>query len=384
MDSKKLELYIHIPFCVRKCNYCDFLSAPADEATKELYVRQMVEEIKSQSQFYSEYTVSSIFFGGGTPSILKSVFITNILSAIYATFKVEATAEITLECNPGTVSQERLLNYKAAGVNRLSFGLQSTNNSELKVLGRIHTYEDFLESYELARKAGFQNINVDLMSALPGQKQESWKITLKKVAALKPEHISAYSLQIEEGTPFYAMYSSEEGRELLPDEETDRNMYHDTRDILEGLGYKRYEISNYAKEGFECRHNVGYWTGVEYLGLGLGASSYCMGRRFKVGSDLKEYLHQDFSKDLTYCYQEIEELTQKDKMSEFMFLGLRLTGGVSAGEFYERFNLNMFEIFDYAISKNQKYDLLEVEMPYIRLTRKGLDVANTVMADFLL
>ena len=381
---KKLELYIHIPFCVRKCKYCDFLSAPADSTTIDLYIRQLVDEIKTQSQFYEEYAVSSIFLGGGTPSILKSALVTNILSAIFATFKVEANAEVTIECNPGTVSSERLLNYKAAGINRLSFGLQSTNDSELKVLGRIHTYEDFLESFEAGRKAGFKNINVDLMSALPGQTVESWKKTLKSVAMLKPEHISAYSLQIEEGTPFFAMYGSEEGRKLLPDEDTDREMYHETRDILDSMGYHRYEISNYAREGFECRHNIGYWTGVEYLGLGLGASSYCMGRRFKVGSDLKTYIAQNFSKDLTYCYQDIQELSINDMMSEFMFLGLRMTNGVSSSEFYERFGQNLFDVFGYQISKNQKYDLLEVEVPYVRLTRKGLDLANTVMADFLL
>lgn len=382
--NKKLELYIHIPFCVRKCKYCDFLSAPADSTTIDLYIRQLVDEIKTQSQFYEEYTVSSLFLGGGTPSILKSALVTNILSAIFATFKVEANAEVTIECNPGTVSSERLLNYKAAGINRLSFGLQSTNDSELKVLGRIHTYEDFLESFEAGRKAGFKNINVDLMSALPGQTVESWKKTLKSVAMLKPEHISAYSLQIEEGTPFFSMYGSEEGRKLLPDEDTDREMYHETRDILDSMGYHRYEISNYAREGFECRHNIGYWTGVEYLGLGLGASSYCMGRRFKVGSDLKTYIAQNFSKDLTYCYQDIQELSINDMMSEFMFLGLRMTNGVSSSEFYERFGQNLFDVFGYQISKNQKYDLLEVEVPYVRLTRKGLDLANTVMADFLL
>ena len=382
--KNKLELYIHIPFCVRKCKYCDFLSAPADSTTIDLYIRQLVDEIKTQSQFYEEYTVSSIFLGGGTPSILKSALVTNILSAIFATFKVEANAEVTIECNPGTVSSERLLNYKAAGINRLSFGLQSTNDSELKVLGRIHTYEDFLESFEAGRKAGFKNINVDLMSALPGQTVESWKKTLKSVAMLKPEHISAYSLQIEEGTPFFSMYGSEEGRKLLPDEDTDREMYHETRDILDSMGYHRYEISNYAREGFECRHNIGYWTGVEYLGIGLGASSYCMGRRFKVGSDLKTYIAQNFSKDLTYCYQDIQELSINDMMSEFMFLGLRMTNGVSSSEFYERFGQNLFDVFGYQISKNQKYDLLEVEVPYVRLTRKGLDLANTVMADFLL
>lgn len=383
MTGKKLELYIHIPFCVRKCKYCDFLSAPAEEYIRDMYIRQLIEEISVQSQFYTDYVVSTIFFGGGTPSILKSVHITNIMSAIYANWTVAANAEISLEANPGTLSQERLMNYRTAGINRLSIGLQSANNSELKVLGRIHTFEDFLESYETARNAGFDNINVDLISGVPGQTLTSWKNTVKRTAMLKPEHISAYSLIIEEGTEFHELYSSGEGKKLLPDENTERDMYHETAGILSTYGYRRYEISNYAREGYECRHNTGYWTGEEYLGMGLGASSYTMGRRFHVDNDLNNYLHMDMHKDITPLYEDIQELTERDRISEFMILGLRMTKGVSAAEFAERFNRDMMEMFYYEFDKHVRSGLLEILPPYVRLTEKGLDLANVVMQDFV-
>ncbi|MDO4938444.1 MAG: radical SAM family heme chaperone HemW [Lachnospiraceae bacterium] len=381
--DKRIELYIHIPFCVKKCKYCDFLSMPAEEYIQDMYIRQLIEEIKVQSQFYQDYVVSTIFFGGGTPSILKSVHITNIMSAVYAHWRVEASAEISLEANPGTLSQERLLNYKAAGINRLSIGLQSANDSELKVLGRIHTFADFLESYENARTAGFSNINVDLISAIPGQTLSGWKNTVKRTAMLKPEHISAYSLIIEEGTEFHDLYSTKIGKKLLPDEETDRAMYHATNDILEIYGYKRYEISNFARPGYECRHNIGYWTGTEYLGLGLGASSYTMGRRFHVERDLDNYLHMNMNKDITPLYEDIQELTPEEKMGEFMILGLRMTQGVSAAEFHDRFGMNMMEKYAEEIEKHVRQGLLDIDMPYVRLTEKGLDLANVVMQDFI-
>lgn len=381
--AKNLELYIHIPFCVRKCKYCDFLSAPGNENEIDRYVAQLIKEITVQSQFYTDYVVSSIFFGGGTPSILKSAHITNIMSVIYANWKVEASAEISLEANPGTVTEDRLLNYKVAGINRLSFGLQSANDAELKILGRIHTFSQFLESYEMARAAGFDNINVDLISAVPGQSLTSWKNTVKRVAMLKPEHISAYSLMIEEGTEFFDLYTSKEGKKMLPSEDEDREMYHATKAILNEYGYNRYEISNYARPGFECKHNIGYWTGAEYLGLGLGASSYTMDRRFHVERDLNNYMQIDMTKDITPLYEDIQQLSYEDKMNEFMFLGLRMIQGVSGAEFAERFKQNMFEVYYFAIDKNIRHGLLEVDQPYLRLTEKGLDLANVVMEDFV-
>lgn len=378
-----LELYIHIPFCVKKCGYCDFLSMPADDDVRARYVSQLINEIRAQSSAYGDYHITSIYFGGGTPSILKGTAIASIMSAVYECWYVDASAEITIECNPGTVTENKFGMYKASGINRVSIGLQSVHDAELKLLGRIHSFEDFLNTYQYARDAGIENINVDLMSGLPRQTTADWEETLRRVVMLKPEHISAYSLIIEEGTAFYGMYGTAEGKKLLPDEDTDREMYHRTRELLEKKGYKRYEISNYAREGFECRHNIGYWTGAEYLGLGLGASSFIKRHRFHNENDLATYLDYDFSSDVTMIYQDLEKLCMEDAMSEFMFLGLRMIQGVSGEEFARRFGLNMFDVFDMPIFKNRKNGLLEVDGSQVRLTQRGLDLANVVMRDFI-
>ena len=382
-DRLPLELYVHIPFCVRKCGYCDFLSMPADDDTKARYVNQLIREIRAQSAAYGDYHITSIYLGGGTPSILKSTAIASIMSAIYECWYVDASAEVTIECNPGTVTENQFGVYRTSGINRVSFGLQSVHDSELKMLGRIHSFEDFLNSYQYARDAGIENINVDLMSGLPRQSPANWEETLKRVTMLKPEHISAYSLIIEEGTPFHGMYGTPEGRALLPDEETDREMYHRTREVLEKKGYERYEISNYAKPGYECRHNIGYWTGAEYLGLGLGASSFIKKHRFHNENDLETYLDYDFTSDVTMIYQDLEKLRIEDEMSEFMFLGLRMIKGVSGEEFARRFGMNMFTVFDMPIFKNKMNGLLEVDGTQVRLTEQGLDLANVVMRDFI-
>ncbi|EGG90046.1 oxygen-independent coproporphyrinogen III oxidase [Lachnospiraceae oral taxon 107 str. F0167] len=384
MSMKKLELYVHIPFCEEKCKYCDFLSFKADDGEKKAYVTQLIEEIKAQGQNYSDYLVSSIFIGGGTPTTLNGIWILDIMNAIRENFMVETDAEVSIECNPGTLSTSKIMHIKKAGVNRISFGLQSSIEEELKELGRIHTYKDFLQSYQLAREYGFTNINVDLMSGLPKQTIDSYKTTLKRVCALKPEHISAYSLIIEPGTPFFEKYGSEEGAQLLPGENTDREMYALTKSILKEHGYERYEISNYAKPGRECRHNIGYWTGVSYLGLGVGASGYVMNRRFHVESDYRKYMSVKMQQDITPLYCDIEELDIKANMEEFMFLGLRLTKGVSRHEFNEKFGVDMFEVFDRQIKRNMMLKLMEYNSPYLRLTEKGLDLSNMVMSDFLL
>ena len=300
-------------------------------------------------------------------------------------------------------------------MNRLSIGLQSADDKELKYLGRIHSYDSFLKSFQRARQAGFKNINVDLMSALPGQDVHSWKSTLKKVMMLKPEHISAYSLIIEEGTPFYERFGekqkpekrnteqertpAEAGRKQtaaevaaraavmtlpdLPDEDTDRAMYHLTKAMMESHGYHRYEISNYAKKGYECRHNNGYWTGVEYLGLGLGASSYTYGYRYHNTEDLQEYLSLDLYEGGAAA-RDIEELTLDEKMEEFMFVGLRRMEGVSGSEFMDRFGQNMWNVYGDVLKKLEKQGLIEVDMPMVRLTELGIDVSNVVLAEFLL
>ena len=384
MSMKKLELYVHIPFCEEKCRYCDFLSFRADEGEKKAYVNQLIEEIKAQGQNYGEYLVSSIFIGGGTPTTLSGIWILDIMNAIRENFIVETDAEVSIECNPGTLSKSKIMHIKKAGINRISFGLQSSIEEELKELGRIHTYKDFLQSYQLAREYGFTNINVDLMSGLPNQTIDSYKTTLKRVCALKPEHISAYSLIIEPDTPFFDKYGSEEGSLLLPDENIDREMYALTKNILREHGYERYEISNYAKPGRECRHNIGYWTGVSYLGLGVGASGYVMNRRFHVESDYRKYMSVKMQQDITPLYRDLEELDIKANMEEFMFLGLRLTRGVSRHEFNERFGVDMFEVFDRQIKRNMMLKLMEYNSPNLRLTEKGLDLSNMVMSDFLL
>lgn len=384
MSGKKLELYVHIPFCERKCGYCDFLSFRADDEEKKAYVAQLIEEIRVQGELYSDYQVTTIFIGGGTPTALKGVLILEIMNAIRESFAVETDAEISIECNPGTLTASKIIQIRQAGINRISFGLQSSIEDELIELGRIHTYKDFLHSFQLARKYGFSNINVDLMSAVPLQTVDSYRVTLKRVCALKPEHISAYSLIIEPGTLFYDKFSSDEGRLLLPNENADREMYALTKSILHEHGYERYEISNYAKPGRECRHNIGYWTGVSYLGLGVGASGCLMNRRFHVESNYRKYMNIKMRQDITPLYSDIEELDMMANMEEFMFLGLRLIRGVSRHEFNEKFGVDMFEVFEKPIKRNMVLKLLEYEAPYLRLSERGLDVSNMVMSDFLL
>ena len=368
------ELYIHIPFCVRKCAYCDFLSAPGSEEAKASYTEALLREIEAVKTEKRE--VSSIFVGGGTPSALSPSLMGDIFEKIHKSFSVAPDAEITIEANPGTLSKEKLFLYGNVGINRLSLGLQSPEAAELKSLGRIHTYEEFLESFSLAREAGFQNINVDLMCALPDQTYEGWVRNLRKVAALHPEHISAYSLIIEEGTPFAK-------RKLnLPDEDTEYRMYEDTAGILAEYGYEQYEISNYAKKDLACQHNVGYWTRKEYLGLGLGAASLWENQRFSNTSDFSLYLNNSgFPEKIR---GDRETLSLEAEMSEFMFLGLRMTKGVSKAEFLEGFGVPIESVYGKVLDKYKSVGLLEETEGRIFLTRAGIHVSNGVMAEFLL
>lgn len=373
-----LELYVHIPFCVKKCSYCDFLSFPQGEEVKRKYVDKLLEEIRLVSGGYGDHRVPSVFVGGGTPSVLPGAWIEEIFAYLRKYFNIEETAEISLEANPGTISEEKLGAYRRAGINRLSLGLQSSSDRELKALGRIHTYGEFLESFRLARAAGFQNINVDLMCALPGQTVEGFMKTLEKTADLNPEHISAYSLIVEEGTPFYEIYGEGRGTGLLPDEEEERQMYHKTREFLSSRGYERYEISNYAKKGRECRHNVGYWTGVPYLGLGLGASSYVNGRRFRNESDLEKYLNETPGKRL-----DEEILTPEDMQEEFFFVGLRMVQGVSLKQFEETFGVTAEEVYPGLMERFVREGAALLEEGRFKLTEYGMDVSNYIMEKFL-
>lgn len=409
---KELELYLHIPFCERKCAYCDFLSAPADLPVRISYIKKLQEEIAYYGAQYGEYQVSSIFFGGGTPTILEGYQLAAILETVKEHFNITTDAEITVECNPGTLTAGKAEKLVQAGFNRLSMGLQSADDRELQLLGRIHNFAQFLESYDLARKAGFRNINVDLMSALPGQTLKSWQDTLQKVTALRPEHISAYSLIIEEGTPFYERFAEDERiREegghprLLPEEDVERQMYELTETFLQIKGYERYEISNYAKPGYECRHNCGYWTRKDYLGLGLGASSLVEHQRFQNTSELKTYLEQEYSPQCegqheriaeTIQLQEetgltqtghhihIETLDKKSEMEEFMFLGLRLMAGISRQQFEKKFQVTLNSVYGEVLRKLKGEQLIEEVAGYVRLTEHGIDVSNYVLAEFLL
>ncbi len=404
--SKKnpLGIYVHIPFCVKKCNYCDFLSAPCTKEVQKRYIKALLKQIRIYEDLVKEYEVKTIYFGGGTPSLLEIEEMEKVFTAIKETYGLTKEhldkMEITVEANPGTFGKEKLLAYRKLGFNRLSIGVQSMNEKELKLLGRIHTVEEFLENYKLARECGFENINVDLMQALPGQTVEDWENTLKQVVELNPEHISAYSLIIEEGTKFYDWYEGKE--ELLPDEETEREMYYRTEEILKEAGYERYEISNYAKVGKESRHNLCYWQGVDYLGLGLGASSLIKGERFSGENDLEKFVMyvSDLEKDNVYYLENslgetniyhlennLEQdrylLTKQEQMEEFMFLGLRVMKGVSKQEFFERFQKKIEEIYGQVLEKLEKQELIILENDKIALTKKGIDVSNYVFAEFL-
>ena len=379
---KTLGVYIHIPFCVRKCVYCDFLSAPAAEETQKKYVAALKREIEQNAAPYTDYTVETIFFGGGTPSILQAEHIKDILDILKSHYNISKTAEITLEANPKTTDYEKLCSLKAAGINRLSIGLQSADDRELKILGRIHTYEEFLQTYGDARSAGFGSINVDLISALPSQTPESWMKTLENTVSLTPppEHISAYSLIVEEGTP---LYEHLEQFPPIPDEETERQMYYETKRILGKYGYERYEISNYAKQGCESRHNRIYWQrGAshthDYVGFGLGASSTVGNSRWKNTSDMSSYLSGANIKE------DQQTLSENDLMEEFVFLGLRMTAGISAAEFHRTFQKNIEDIYREPIEKWISQGLLARDGDIIRLTDRGLDFSNTVFADFIL
>ena len=376
---KDLGLYLHVPFCMKKCKYCDFLSWAGSEEEQETYVQGLLKEIESYREFAKGYKVSTVFLGGGTPSILSGEQIERILGAVSDVFMMDKHAEITLEMNPGTVTEEKLRSYKKAGINRLSIGLQSVKNENLKLLGRIHIYEEFLQSYELARQEGFKNISVDLISSLPGQTLEFWKEELQEIVRLNPEHVSVYQLILEEGTPFYETYADHP--ELLPDEEVSREIYLSTGRILSEAGYEQYEISNYAKPGQESRHNLKYWDRADYLGLGLGAASMVRNIRMTNTRDLKTYLeHCSQPKTMRKDVQFLEEPRQ---MEEFMFLGLRKTRGVSRKEFHRVFGRDMDMVYEKTLAKCLENGMLKEHKDRVFLSEEGVLVSNLVLSEFL-
>lgn len=379
MRTNEISLYFHIPFCVRKCLYCDFLSFSASESAKDDYLRALQKEAKEAEKLLSGRVLRSVFVGGGTPSSLSKKqlsFLFDIIGGTVSGMNISQDCEYTVECNPGTADKEKLKVMRNAGVNRLSFGLQSADEKELRALGRIHTFEDFLESLSLAKEEGFLNINADLMSSIPYQTTESYSKTLKTVAGLGLSHISAYSLIVEPGTEFFNKYTP--GEYPLCSEDDEREMYYLTKSILGEYGYSRYEISNYAKEGKESIHNTGYWTGREYLGLGLGASSYINGTRFKNTSVTEKYLASPAD-----CREDAEILSKEDMMAEFMFLGLRMMKGVSEAEFENRFFRKVDDVYGEIISKQQKRGLIVRDGKRIFLTERGIDISNIVMSEYL-
>ncbi|MGN0151089.1 MAG: radical SAM family heme chaperone HemW [Wujia sp.] len=396
--KRYVSLYVHIPFCAVKCKYCDFLSFDGESyGTMLRYVDCLCQEIKMYEPVAGDYIVRSVFIGGGTPSLLDESLITNIMAFIRKTFTLEKDAEVTIEANPGTLRHQKLHGYKAAGINRISIGLQSADDTMLKKLGRLHNYDQFVASYKAARRAGFKNINVDVMSGLPGQTIHSYVDTLSRVIDFQPEHISAYSLSIEEGTPFA---QDESILESLPTEIIDRKMYEITKKLLAANGYDRYEFSNYAKSGYECRHNMVYWTGGEYIGFGIGASSYFQGKRFSnlrdvftyinimeetaekfVTTDSMEMLYNDTVKRLR---ENVTTIYIDSRMEEFMFLGLRMTCGVSRSDFEERFKKDIYEVYGSVLNKYIDQGFMATEGDRIFLTDAGIDVSNVILADFLL
>ena len=383
---KELELYFHIPFCVKKCNYCDFLSfspqtaaaLSGQKAVMDVYMDALLRETLGRADEAGEYRIVSIFVGGGTPSLIPTGRVEELMETIRRSFCLAPDVECTIEVNPGTVDEEKLRRYKRAGFNRLSIGLQSAKEKELKCLGRIHTWPDFLKAYQAARRAGFSNINVDIISALPEQTLSECLETVQAVLALvpPPEHISAYSLIVEEGTPFYERFAR--GQLQLPDEDTERSMYVETGKILKNAGYKQYEISNYAREGYACRHNLGYWRRRDYLGFGIGSASLMGNERFSNADSLRDYLNAPLDQRIGRTV-----LTEAQQMEETMFLGLRTTRGVSGEEFVRTFNRTLESVYGDVIRRNERDGLLRWQGDCLSLTDRGMDLANYVMAQFL-
>lgn len=373
---EETSLYIHIPFCKQKCLYCDFPSYSGKEKFMEEYIEALNKEILNKAE---KYIINSIFIGGGTPSYLKDSRLKSLLITLNK-LNLKENLEFTMECNPGTLNREKLKIMKKYKVNRISMGLQSTKNSILKEIGRIHSYEEFKNNYFLAREIGFNNINVDLMFGLPKQSLEDWKKSLEEVGKLAPEHISAYSLIIEEGTIFYNLY--EQDKLELPEENKEREMYLAAKEILNNRGYHQYEISNFAKQGKECFHNKVYWKCNEYLGLGVSASSFVNKKRIKNIDDIQEYIRKINNNESVI--EEIHVNDIKDDMEEFMFMGLRMIEGISVNEFKERFNKDINEVYGDVIEKNIKKELLICNSERLFLSEKGIELSNYVMSDFII
>ena len=373
-------IYIHIPFCKQKCYYCDFISYANKTEKVEKYVQSLIKEIENKKQEIEESNIATIYIGGGTPSLIEAKYVKEILKEIEKLNTCD-NKEITIEVNPGTVTEEKLETYINSGINRLSIGLQSTDNNLLKQIGRIHTFEEFLNTYNLARKVGFKNINIDLMLGLPNQSIENLKTSIEEITKLNPEHISVYSLILEEGTPIEKMIKQKIIE--LPNEEIERQMYWYVKNMLELKGYNHYEISNFSKKGFESKHNINCWKQKEYFGFGVAAHSYYKNERYSNIINIEKYI-ENISKNQFEKNKITEEIQGKeDKEKEYMILGLRKLEGVEISEFKEKFIENPIFIYKKELEKLTKEGLILIDGNNIRLTNKGLDFANIVWEEFI-
>lgn len=375
----KISLYIHIPFCAQKCLYCDFPSFARKDHLRKAYIEALNKEIISLREKHNNLEINTIFIGGGTPSVLESDELECLLKEV-AKLNMAKDVEYSMECNPGNLTEEKLEVMKKYGVNRISMGLQAKQDNLLKGLGRIHNYKTFKENFLLAKKVGFNNINVDLMFGLPNQRLNEWEETLREIISLEPAHISAYSLIIEEGTAFYNLYENDKLK--LPTEEEERKMYHLAKKILEENGFNQYEISNYAKEGKECRHNLAYWNMDNWIGVGSASASYMDGKRIKNISSVEEYINSINEKG--EAIEEIINNSKNDNMEEFMFMGLRKINGIDENEFKKRFSMNINDVYGEILNKYIDEGLLIRESGRIFLSEKGIEISNVIMADFLL
>lgn len=379
MLKPELGIYIHIPFCKQKCMYCDFVSFPNQEEKQAQYIEKVLQEINQEKELLLKYQITTIYIGGGTPSVIDSKYITDILNTIKKVANLETleNIEVTIEVNPGTVTEEKLLSYKNSGINRLSIGLQTTNDRLLKTIGRIHKYQDFLNTYKTARKLGFNNINTDLMIGLPTQNLKDVKKSLEEIIMLKPEHISVYSLILEEDTPIEKLVN--QGKLKLPSDEAERRQYHYVKNILELNGYIHYEISNFAFPTKQSKHNCNCWEQKEYIGFGVSAHSYISKKRYSNTNNLNQYLEKNLNEIKTI--NEIQNQESQEK--EYMLLGLRKLEGVQITKFKEKFGKNPIYIFRNEIKKLVEQGLLEIDLDNILLTSKGLDLANLVWEEFI-
>lgn len=377
---KPLSIYIHIPFCKAKCFYCDFTSYTSKESIYNLYVEALLTEIKSEAKNYINYEVQTIFIGGGTPTVLPSCCIVKIMNELKSNYNISINTEITIESNPGTIDYKNLLILKNSGINRISIGLQAWQNRLLKEIGRIHTQQEFVDGFNCARDVGFNNINIDLIFALPKQSIDDWKETLENIILLKPEHISAYSLIIESGTIFGDMYS--QNKLQLISENIDRQMYYIAKNFLKDNGYTHYEISNFSQKNFESKHNIIYWQQKEYIGFGLGAHSYINSERFHNTYDIDKYMKFSYiRKNIT---EDIEKNDILDMYAEYMFLGLRFIKGISKENFRLKFGEDIYNIYGKQLNECKTLGLMKENMNFLWLTDKGIDVSNIIFEKFLI